>query len=50
MAVPPSSAYVVRRFQSGDAASFLSAVRASLPALAHEMPWCRDDYALEDAR
>jgi RimJ/RimL family protein N-acetyltransferase len=27
----------------------LSAVRASLPALAHEMPWCREDYALADA-
>ena len=49
MAVPASSEYVVRRFQPGDAASFLSAVRASLPALAHEMPWCREDYALEDA-
>lgn len=45
----PSSEYVVRRFQPEDAASFLSAVRASLPGLAHEMPWCKEDYALDDA-
>jgi RimJ/RimL family protein N-acetyltransferase len=47
--VPAPEGYVVRAFTSGDAASFLAAVRASLPALAHEMPWCREDYALEDA-
>ncbi len=49
MAVPALSEYVVRRLQPDDAASLLSAVRASLPALAHEMPWCREDYALADA-
>jgi RimJ/RimL family protein N-acetyltransferase len=49
VAEPASSEYLVRRFQSGDAASFLAAVRASLPGLAYEMPWCREDYALDDA-
>lgn len=44
-----AAAYVVRQLQPEDAPSLLSAVRASLPALAHEMPWCKDDYALADA-
>jgi len=41
--------YFTRRLEPEDAASFLSAVRASLPDLAHWMPWCKTDYALEDA-
>lgn len=41
--------YIVRRFEPADAPSMLAAVRASLPDLAYWMPWCRQDYALDDA-
>ncbi len=47
--MPPEEQYMTRPFEPGDAASFLAAVRASLPELAYWMPWCRADYAIEDA-
>jgi RimJ/RimL family protein N-acetyltransferase len=47
--VSPESQYFTRPFQPSDAESFLAAVQASLPGLAQLMPWCKVDYALEDA-
>lgn len=43
------SRYLVRRLEPSDSASFFGAVRASLPGLVDAMPWCRLDYAIEDA-
>lgn len=45
-----ASESVVRRFQPSDAASFLAAVKCSLPELTYWMPWCKQDYGLEDAQ
>lgn len=47
--MPADADYLVRRFVPSDAPSMWAAVRASLPGLAHWMPWCTPDYALEDA-
>jgi ribosomal-protein-serine acetyltransferase len=47
--MPTVPEYHVRRFETTDAASMLAAVRASLPEMAHWMPWCKESYALEDA-
>ena len=47
--MPASVEYFTRRLQPEDAPSFLFAVRASLPGLAQWLPWCKEDYALEDA-
>ena len=41
--------YDVRRFEPSDAPSMYAAVRASLAELVYWMPWCKEDYALEDA-
>lgn len=47
--MPTESKYLVRRLDPSDAPSFLAAVKASLPELAYWMPWCKQDYALQDA-
>ena len=41
--------YHVRRFEPSDAPSMFAAVKASLAELIYWMPWCKEDYALEDA-
>ena len=41
--------YLVRPFEPADAPSFFAAVQASLPELVIWMPWCKPDYALDDA-
>lgn len=43
------SRYLVRRLEPSDAESLFAAVRASLPGLVDWMPWCKLDYAIEDA-
>jgi len=47
--VPTAAEYFIRRLEPEDATSFLAAVRASLPDLAHWMPWCKANYDLKDA-
>ena len=47
--MPTAAEYFTRRLEPEDATSFLAAVRASLPDLAHWMPWCKANYDLEDA-
>ena len=47
--MPAAADYFTRRLEPEDAGSFLAAVRASLPDLAHWMPWCKQDYSLGDA-
>ena len=42
--------YHVRRFEPADAPSLYAAVRASLAELVDWMPWCSEDYALQDAQ
>lgn len=49
VAVSLEAEYFTRPFRPSDAASFLAAVQTSLPGLAQSMPWCKVDYALEDA-
>ena len=44
-----SKNYHVRRFESSDAQSMYEAVKASLAELVYWMPWCSENYALEDA-
>ena len=48
--MPADSNYLVRRFEPADAHSMLAAVQASLAELVYWMPWCKEDYALEDAQ
>jgi ribosomal-protein-serine acetyltransferase len=43
------SKYLVRRLEASDAPSLFAAVRASLAELVYWMPWCKKDYAIEDA-
>ena len=45
-----TATYCVRPFKTSDAESMLIAVRSSLPSLAYWMPWCKESYALEDAK
>lgn len=47
--MPSVIPYQVRPLQVSDAPSMLAAVRASLPTLMRWMPWCKDDYGLQDA-
>ena len=47
--MPTPNEYHIRRFEASDAASMYAAVKASLPELVYWMPWCKQDYALEDA-
>ncbi|MFC3683717.1 GNAT family N-acetyltransferase [Hydrogenophaga luteola] len=47
MQTPPQ--YHIRRFNPSDAPSMYSAVKASLAELVYWMPWCKEDYALQDA-
>ena len=47
--MPSDSMYLVRRFEPANAPSMLAAVKASTPELAYWMPWCKEDYAIEDA-
>jgi len=42
--------YAVRRFEPADAPSLFAAVQASLVELVYWMPWCKENYALEDAQ
>jgi RimJ/RimL family protein N-acetyltransferase len=48
--MPVDSEYFVRRFEPADAPSMLAAVKSSLQELVYWMPWCKEDYALEDAQ
>ena len=41
--------YLVRRLEQSDATSLYQVVRASLAELNYSLPWCKLDYALEDA-
>jgi ribosomal-protein-serine acetyltransferase len=41
--------YHIRRFEPSDAPSMYAAVRASIAELVYWMPWCKENYALEDA-
>jgi RimJ/RimL family protein N-acetyltransferase len=43
------SEYLVRRLELSDAPSMFTSVRASLAELVYWMPWCKEDYAIEDA-
>lgn len=43
------SEYLVRRLELSDAPSMFISVRASLAELVYWMPWCKEDYAIEDA-
>jgi len=45
----PPPEYHVRRFEASDTRSMYEAVRASLAELVYWMPWCKENYALEDA-
>lgn len=47
--MPAEAEYFTRPLRPSDATSFFAAVQASLPGLAQWMPWCKLDYALEDA-
>ena len=47
--MPADSKYLVRRLEPSDAPSMFAAVSASLAELVYWMPWCRQNYALEDA-
>lgn len=47
--MPAESEYLVRRLAPSDAPSMFAAVRASLAELVYWMPWCRQNYAIEDA-
>lgn len=47
--MPTDSEYIVRRLELSDAQSMFGAVRASLAELVYWMPWCKEDYAIEDA-
>lgn len=44
------SEYLVRRLEPSDAPSMFAAVSASLAELVYWMPWCKENYALEDAK
>jgi ribosomal-protein-serine acetyltransferase len=48
-AMHTSTKYHVRRFEVADAQSMYAAVKASLTELVYWMPWCKEDYALQDA-
>lgn len=48
--MPADSKYLVRRFKPSDAPSMLAAVQASLAELVYWMPWCKENYALQDAQ
>ena len=47
--MPADFDYSVRRFEPADAPSMFAAVKSSLQELVYWMPWCKEDYALEDA-
>ena len=47
--MPAESEYLVRRLEPSDAPSMFAAVKASLPELVYWMPWCKENYALQDA-
>ena len=47
--MPLDSQYLVRRLEQSDATSLYQVVRASLAELNYSLPWCKLDYALEDA-
>ena len=44
-----ASKYLVRRLEQTDAASLFAVVRASMAELHYTLPWCKLDYALDDA-
>jgi RimJ/RimL family protein N-acetyltransferase len=48
--MPTETDYFVRRFEPSDASSIFAAVRSSLQELSYWLPWCKEDYALEDAQ
>jgi RimJ/RimL family protein N-acetyltransferase len=48
--MPKHSDFMVRRLVPADAVSLFEAVRASHAELNYWLPWCKPDYALEDAR
>ncbi len=43
------SKYLVRPLKPGDTNSLFDVVRASLAELNYSLPWCKLDYAIEDA-
>lgn len=43
------SQYFVRQLEQTDASSLYQVVRASIQELNYSLPWCKLDYALEDA-